>query len=209
MRDFITTHFYEKKYIENAKHLARSQQADISMFDIHDDDNFMVDLSAGEFKKFKRVVIKKFKKGNWKVEIENEIRSLKLLNNDNHFPNIITDDYPNKIMFMNYVGKPLSSVKNNLPRDWKEQLYSITNTLNSRGIYHNDMCKQNFLINEKNIIYLIDFAWASIKVENYPFINITSYDIEKNNNLDVLLDICSKRVEKKRRFYNDRTGTLL
>jgi hypothetical protein len=63
------------------------------------------------------------------------------------------------------------------------------------------MWKNNFLIKD-NIIHLIDFGWANNN-EGYPYINITEEDINKNNNLILLLDHSLERVIEKRILFKN------
>ena len=115
---------------------------------------------------------------NNKQQFQNEINALLLLCNDNHFPKLLSYDDEEVCIYLNYCGEPLSS--KNIPNDWKNQLKSIIIKLNNnKNIYHNDMmCRMNrnnggnFCV-MNNILYLIDFGWASRYKPSFPNQNIT------------------------------------
>ena len=96
---------------------------------------------------------------------------------------------------MSYCGNRIK--KTDIPNNWKEQLSEILSTLEKNKIYNNDMWYQNYLIKD-GIIHLVDFGWATMDNEEYPYINITEKDLQEHDNLLKLLDIVFKRVIKRR-----------
>ncbi len=114
------------------------------------------------FKPFEKYVGRNIK-WHWKAEI----KALRKLKGKKHFPQLISEDHNNKIIYMSYCGDPLT--KENLPKDWKKQCTEIENTLYKEDIYHQDLTgttkgKQHHKnIHVKDgIIYLIDFGiWAN------------------------------------------------
>jgi len=95
---------------------------------------------------------------------------------------------------MSYCGVPLNN--NNIPYNWKEQMIEIIKLLKKYNVSNNDMWGNNFLINN-NIIYLVDFGWATNE-HYYPFINITERDIDNSSNIFKLFDHVFQRVVEER-----------
>ena len=102
---------------------------------------------------------------HWK----NEIKALKLLKGKKHFPQLISIDQANRIIYMSYCGDPLTV--ENLPKDWKKQCTEIEETLYKCKIYPQDLKgkdtnpkyphQKNIHVKDK-VIYLIDFGiWAN------------------------------------------------
>jgi len=90
--------------------------------------------------------------------------------NYNWSPRLLNVDLTTYSLYMEHVGEPINS--SNAPKNWKEQLQSILNDLETEGIQHNDINVQNILVkNDK--IYLIDFGWASLK-NDWSFNNLFS-----------------------------------
>ncbi len=112
----------------------------------------------------------KYSPRNIESHWKNEVKALKLLKGKNHFPQLISVDPANRIIYMSYCGDPLS--KENLPKDWKKQCKEIEKTLCSLDIYPQDFIGKDANPNppyNKNIhikggvIYLIDFGIWSAK----------------------------------------------
>jgi predicted Ser/Thr protein kinase len=129
---------------------------------------------------------------NNKQQFKNEIDALLLLNNCNHFPKLLSYDEEETCIYISYCGTPLSS--ENIPDDWKYQLNAIIVKLNiNKNIYHNDMmCRMNrnnggnFCV-LNNILYLIDFGWASKNKPEFPNQNITLKNIYFNKEYKKML----------------------
>ena len=60
-----------------------------------------------------------------------------------------------------YCGYTIQTLKNinklNVPKNWRQQIEEISNSLNINNIYHNDNAISNVCILD-NTIYLIDFG---------------------------------------------------
>lgn len=110
-----------------------------------------------EFKK--RTRKRKVKKllGKRKVPrgYKNEVRILKKLNGNRHFPRLIYHDDSEKSIYMEYCGSEIAL--NTPPLDWKTQLFEILTTLKSKKISHNSTHKANICV-KNGIIYYIDFS---------------------------------------------------
>lgn len=105
---------------------------------------------------------------NIKFHWKNEIKALNLLKGEKHFPQLVSVDHANRIIYMSYCGDPLT--KKTLPRNWKKQCAEIEEIL-----YKHDIHPQDFIGADANpkppyhknihvkdgVIYLIDFGiWA-------------------------------------------------
>lgn len=105
---------------------------------------------------------------------EKEIKALNLLKGKKHFPQLISVDHANRIIYMSYCGDALT--KKNLPKDWKKQCKEIQKTLSGLNIHPQDFKdRENNPIfpHQKNIhvlkgiIYVIDFGiWADKHSKN-------------------------------------------
>lgn len=95
-------------------------------------------------------------KSHWNKEVE----ALKLLEGEEHFPQIIDIDEIGKVIKMTYCGENLT--KENLPENWEVQCDEITNILKGKNIFHADIYLKNILV-KHGIIYLIDFGiWQKV-----------------------------------------------
>lgn len=106
---------------------------------------------------------------HWK----NEIKALELLKGEKHFPQLVSVDHANKIIYMSYCGDPLT--KKNLPKDWKKQCAEIENALYKHDIYLQDLTEivkdkqvhKNILVKD-GVIYVIDFGiWHNEHSESF------------------------------------------
>lgn len=127
-------------------------------------------------------------------QMNNEINSLIKLYKKPHFPILLSKNTNDKYIFMNDCGIQINS--NNIPNDWKNQMYEIIKTLKVYNIYNNDMYQNNFLVKD-NVIYLVDFGWAKEK-DYYPFLNIKTDDVKKCENMIELLSHVYSREYYKR-----------
>lgn len=134
-------------------------------------------------------------------QYDREKRVLSLLQNEPHFPTILSLDDNETTIYMSYCGNRMK--KKDIPNNWKEQITEILSTLEKNKIYSNDMWYQNYLISH-GVIHLVDFGWATIDKEGYPFMNITEKDLQENDNLLKLLSIIVDRVKERR---NSKTFT--
>ena len=100
-------------------------------------------------------------------------------------------------IYINYCGKIID--ENNVPSNWKKQVDEIVSLLYKKNIIHNDMHIGNFLVKD-NVIYLIDFGWASNK-KYWPYTNITMDNINEHNNFINLLDgVCKIGIKDRINF---------
>ena len=133
--------------------------------------------------------------GGIKNQWDNEINSLLKLYKKKHFPVLLSYDTEKLTFYVNYCGTPLEN--DNIPFNWKEQLNTIIKTLVATQISHNDMHGfGNFLVHG-NILYLIDFGWAT-ETNKYPFKNINDSDLILHTDFIELLDDVCKRSIKER-----------
>ena len=126
-----------------------------------------------------------------------EITSLLQLYKKNHFPVLLSKNETEKYIYMNYCGQPLTD--SNIPNDWKEQITEIVNILKKCNISNNDMWLNNFLVNN-NILYLVDFGWAT-ETDDFPYVNITESNITQYDNLLDLLGKTLVKEFKRRQMY--------
>ena len=127
-----------------------------------------------------------------------EVNGLLSVYKEKHFPILLSKNDKTKTIFMNYCGEPLCDT--NIPSNWKEQLNTIISTLISSHCSNNDMWKNNFLVKD-NIIHLVDFGWSTID-ECFPYINITTDDVNSHDGLFSLLDSTFERVIDKRLLFS-------
>ena len=108
----------------------------------------------------------------------NEIEILPLIEKHNLTPKLISFD--NDTLILSNCGDVIN--KNNLPLNWKEQIYNIYLMLKNENLYHNDFTISNLTV-LNNKIYLIDFGWASFDKPQYPYFNITKNIIDKSESI--------------------------
>jgi predicted Ser/Thr protein kinase len=125
-------------------------------------------------------------------KLEKEIYCLEKLKKYNCFPKIIKKEKDSVTLehcgevFHNYTYIP----------DWKAQIKKIIAILEKENIFQNDMIRENFVQkNEK--IYLIDFEKSSIGKPQYPWVNITTQDLERSKSFSEMLECVSFRIRKK------------
>lgn len=107
-----------------------------------------------------------------------EIEILPTLEKYNLSPKLIT--YDSNTLMLSNCGSVIN--KENIPSNWKDQIYNIYNMLRNENLYHNDFTLSNVtVLNGK--IFLIDFGWASYDNPQYPFFNLTKNIIENSENL--------------------------
>jgi hypothetical protein len=103
-----------------------------------------------------------------------EIELLSRLKNEKHFPQVVSSDSSTDTIEETYCGDTLKILESInqliIPKNWKQQIEEIANSLNKNNIYHNDIANTNICILD-DIIYLIDFGCCQpldIKLEqNY------------------------------------------
>lgn len=124
-----------------------------------------------------------------------EVKCLNILKNHSNFPKLIYADEKNFTIYLTYCGELIN--ENNIPSNWKYQLENINLILKKFNIFHNDVWYGNLLIKD-GIIYLIDFGWASIYYEDYPYMNLLYTNINNYDNIYSFLDRIFDKVVKKR-----------
>lgn len=101
----------------------------------------------------------------------NEINSLKLLEGELYFPQILKIEQEKLTLYLTYCGEVLGNKKDqividNIPSNWQYQLYYLLITLKKYNIYHNDITERNLCLN-KGKIYLIDFGNCKNHIDTY------------------------------------------
>lgn len=119
--------------------------------------------------------------------IEREVYFLRLLENEDHFPRILTAG--NDFYEMTFSGNRVD--KNNIPDDFDEQILEIALSLDKFKIIHRDIKQQNLLVKNNRLI-LIDFGWAIHADTHSPCPQDQEQSIPKENiynNLTALRNI--------------------
>jgi len=109
-----------------------------------------------------------------------------VLNRFSWFPTLLFSIDEKELLVYNYCGEPLT--KNNCPKDAITQINKILNDLDSVNIQHNDITKDELLVDKNGKIYLCDFGWGSI-----------------NNNLACGIDIWGQNKSKPIVTFSDKT----
>ena len=109
-----------------------------------------------------------------------------------NFPRVLAVDIGELSIYMEDCGKPLQ--KHNVPCDWRKQLSSMLHVLSSHDIFHNDWLGLGWpetpnLTERHGILYLIDFTWATVGRDSYPFMNPTADMMEGAANMWHLLEL--------------------
>lgn len=104
-------------------------------------------------------------------------------------------DFNNDTLILSNCGEIIT--KQNIPSNWKDQIYEIYKMLVKENIYHNDFTSTNVtVLNGK--IYLIDFGWVSHNKPQYPYFNLTKDIIDKSLSLYELFEnILNKSVNNR------------
>lgn len=113
------------------------------------------------------------------LHFENETKILKLLEKHDISPKLINSE--GRTLYLSDCGQDLS--KDNIPKDWREQLLNIHQVLKSHFLYHNDIKVNNFTVRD-NKIYLIDFGWSSFYKPEYPYWNLTEKIITQAHSIE-------------------------
>jgi len=113
-----------------------------------------------------------------------EIKMLQKIQHSNHVPKVIS--YEDNAIKMSYEGE---SLYNNfkLPKDWKEQIKEIFDSLSENKIYYPEFRLQNILVLNKKIKF-VDFGLAEFK-ENVD-------NTENCNKFVKYLEVLNKRLKK-------------
>ena len=130
--------------------------------------------------------------GGNEMSFQREYDILQMLYKIPHFPWILSSDTEHKILYTTFNGTPLTP--KNVPKDWKNQLRIIFDTLHSLHIFHNDVRVRNFLVHKQQL-YLIDFGWAGDSI-SYPYMNINMEQIEASDNIFNLFHTVKRRGQK-------------
>lgn len=106
-----------------------------------------------------------------KDSFNNEVASLKLLEGELYFPQILKIDEEKLIIFLTYCGEALGNKKeniiiDNIPSNWQYQLYHLLITLKKYNLYHNDITERNLCLN-KGKIHIIDFGNCKNHIDTY------------------------------------------
>ena len=125
-----------------------------------------------------KIVAKSF---HYSHDYFHELNILQKLSKYSYFPKIIMHDDNEYILYLSYCGETLLKQSDN--PDIRQQIWQILDILQREQIYHNDMCLTNFLVDDKNHVYLIDFARASMKKEGLPYKNLRKKDIVQHKHL--------------------------
>lgn len=133
-----------------------------------------VHLNNGVVAKHYFTPFEKYTQRNIKWHWNNELTALRKLKGKKHFPQLLSEDHNNKIIYMSYCGEPLT--KKNLPKNWKKQCAEIEETLYRCDIHPQDLTGndnpepphiKNMLVKDK-IIYMIDFGiWSSKHIKGF------------------------------------------
>jgi predicted Ser/Thr protein kinase len=91
----------------------------------------------------------------WHNSFKNEVSILETLSSEEHFPKLLYYDIEKYEIYMTLCGEKLS--KDNVPKNWKEQLLEIVGILKKQNISHNSTSMNNACVKD-GIIYFIDFA---------------------------------------------------
>ena len=75
-------------------------------------------------------------------------------------PKLLYSDDKNKILIFNNVGVPVTS--ENKPKDFKKQFNKILSDMKSVNVQHNDIGREEILVDNQGKVHLCDFGWASV-----------------------------------------------
>lgn len=97
------------------------------------------------------------------AELHNEIEIYRLLSDlqGKAIPKLVLHDYWEGGMYC--IGLSLcGSVPKTLSESQKQAVLSSIDAIHNRGIIHNDIKKENILVDENGMVYLIDFGFATL-----------------------------------------------
>lgn len=118
-------------------------------------------------KKYK--IVKKYFLKKYLNEFPNimnrEVYWLKKMKTFDRTPNLISYDHDESVVVMSYMGERLS--KENIPNDYKQQMYYILNEFKKYGCNHNDIKPRELLVCDKKI-NIVDFGWSTKIGEPIP-----------------------------------------
>lgn len=182
--------------INEAKHLANVFLYTIQKFDLHGtiDEEYQEELKAYDFGSSAHtyrlekndIILKKYnEKLRWATkDYENceeifadELQILQATNNLSFVPKLLNYNLKTKTLKLSYEGESLHN-DFNLPPDWKNQIKTIFQELNSKGVFYPEFRLENILV-KNGKIKLIDFGMAKLNhADNQPncekFIKILS-----------------------------------
>ena len=195
--DIFKNNIIDKSDLINMKNNKKGWQSKITFYKISDECKKKI-FTQCSIELINNIIIKKEfidhkryrHKKNYKQQFQCEIDALLLLNDCNHFPKLISYNEDENCIYLSYCGIPLTS--DNIPNDWNNQLLTIMNNLKDKNIYHNDMIcmsslnEGNFCV-ANNILYLIDFGWASKNKSEFPNQNITLENMYNNKEYKKML----------------------
>jgi hypothetical protein len=92
---------------------------------------------------------------------KNEINALKIVIVNKHFPQLISEDPNNLIIYMTYCGKSLEDGAI-IPDNWRTQYSGIKQTLLKKMMNPNDILPRNICV-LNGIIKLIDFGLSNVR----------------------------------------------
>ena len=124
-----------------------------------------------------------------------EVEALVALSGKTHFPQIFCYDAETLSIFMSYCGKSIGDnngkMQISVPKNWREQLMEIYQTLRTHHIYNNDIHLGNFCL-KNGVISLIDFGFAKNHLD-FCYQNMSLHDIRYSHNIKELCDQIKKR----------------
>jgi hypothetical protein len=217
--EFIDTENDDTEFIDVGKYLlehmrpiiitkSNGDHSAIRFFEISDESNKLINkiinkdinnvIVLKQFIDIENNFVNEF--GGNKGQMEREVNCLLKLYKKPHFPTLLSVDKKNLEIYITFCGVPLND--NNIPKNWKEQIQEIIKLLDESNVWNNDMWQNNFIVHD-NIIHLVDFGWGGSK-EEFPFINITTNDINDSQNIFELLDHVYKRVVQRRFIFQNK-----
>ena len=176
-------------------------QADVNCFSISRSKNKIIQGKLG-IDTNRKIIRKQFQDSqiSKKETMKKEIECLLRLYREPYFPTLLS--VGQESIYLSYCGLPLT--QNNLPKSWKSQLLNITNILEKKKIFHNDIYIENFLIKSKTL-YLVDFGYATTDKESYPFKNLKTEYIEQHDSFEEVMRSIAENpdnIQKQRNFQN-------
>ena len=121
-----------------------------------------------------------------------------------HFPRVLAVDVDERAIYLEDSGKPLQ--RHNVPCDWRKQIYAILHVLRVHEVYHNDWLglgwpdTPNFT-ERAGILYLIDFTWATIGRDSYPFMNPSDNTVARAPDMWAMFETTRTLHEERRLRY--------